>query len=147
MSHLQVKIKPIHPGAVIPKYATPGAAAFDLCAICDGVVEILPGASAVFRTGLTFEFPNTHVMLINSRSGHGFKSGVRLVNSQGVIDSDYRGELAVGLFNGGKDAFYVSNGDRIAQAMMMEVPSVEFLVVDELGETQRGTGGFGSTGA
>ena len=100
-----------------------------------------------FRTGLSFEIPAGHVMLVLcSRNGHGFKHGIRLVNGAGVIDSDYRGEVMVGLRNDSPLRFEVKAGDRVAQALIVPVPSVQFVEVDTLGDTERGAGGFGSTG-
>ncbi len=105
---------------------------------------------AVINTGLAFEVPEGYVMMVYSRSGHGFKNGVRLANCVGVIDSDYRGELLVKLtkdvtsFN--SNPFPIKNGDRIAQAMLIPVPQVTFTQVSELSETKRGDGGGGSTG-
>jgi dUTP pyrophosphatase len=131
--------------AKTPTYGTDGAACFDLYSTAGGVVE--PGQNAVFETGLTFEIPEGWVMLVYSRSGHGFKNSVRLSNCVGVIDSDYRGLLRVKLANDGLDPFFVNIGDRIAQGMLAPVYAVEFHVVDALGETTRGEDGCGSTGA
>lgn len=142
---MQVKIKQTHTSSKIPTYGTDGAACFDLYAIDDH--EISPaGGSKAIPTGLCFEVPQGHVMMVYSRSGHGFKNGVRLANATGVIDSDYRGEVMVKLTNDGNSWFDIKSGDRIAQAMIIPVQQVEFDVVDELSDTERGTGGFGSTG-
>ena len=148
-----LKIKKLHPDAIVPKYATPGAACFDLHAIdvaADDVglpVDFAPGYSCRFRTGLAFEVPQGWVMLIFSRSGHGFKNNVRLSNCVGVIDSDYRGEVQVQLHNEGEEWFSVSKNDRIAQAMLVRADQWAFELSDDLSETERGEGGFGSTGA
>lgn len=147
---MKLKIKKLTPEAIVPKYATPGAAAFDLYALADPYegangVKVTQDESRVFRTGLSFEIPPGWVMLINSRSGHGFKSDIRLSNCQGVIDSDYRGEVMVKLAADGAP-FVVMPNERIAQAMLVECPQVEFEVVGELSDTERGTGGLGSTG-
>lgn len=144
--NLRVKIKKLHPDATIPQYATPGAACFDLHSLTEGVAS--KESPLVCDTGLAFEIPEGHVMLIYSRSGHGFKSDTRLSNCVGVIDADYRGEVKVKL---AKDSLggilQVGKGDRIAQAMVIPVDKVTFEEVDELGSTERGAGGFGSTGA
>ncbi len=141
---MQVSIKRLDPDAEIPVYATLGAACFDLAAIEGGVVS--PGVATSFRTGLAFEIPDDHVMLVFSRSGHGFKNGIRLANGTGIIDSDYRGEVMVKLTgDAGGQTLKVLPGDRIAQAMIVPVPSVRF-VEYELSPTERGAGGFGSTG-
>lgn len=101
----------------------------------------------VFETGLFFEVPQGKVLLVFSRSGHGFNHDIRLANCVGIIDSDYRGELKVKLTNDSTQAFFnVKRGDRIAQAMLVDSNQVQFEIVEELSETERGTGGLGSTG-
>lgn len=142
-----IKVKKLVPAAIIPKYATPGAACFDLHSI--GSADVYPDHPRTFQTGLSFEVPEGHVMLIFSRSGHGFKNNVRLSNCTGVIDSDYRGEVQVKLANDDHtgQVLPVSYGDRIAQAMVLPIEQVAFEEVAELGTTERGTGGFGSTGS
>lgn len=143
---LRIKVKKLVADAIIPQYATPGAACFDLHSLTEGVAS--KESPLVCDTGLAFEIPEGHVMLIYSRSGHGFKSDTRLSNCVGVIDADYRGEVKVKL---AKDSLggilQVGKGDRIAQAMVIPVDKVTFEEVDELGSTERGAGGFGSTGA
>jgi dUTP pyrophosphatase len=144
MSAGVLKVKRLHPDAIIPAYRTAGAACFDLHALRGVVIGC--DAAASISTGLAFEVPPGYVMHVYSRSGHGFKNGVRLVNSVGVIDSDYRGEVAVGLRNEGLKPFTVLPGDRIAQAMLAPAPQVAIVEVADLSDTARGTGGFGSTG-
>lgn len=139
-----VGVKKLVGDAKLPEYATPGAACFDIPSIRDAVVA--PGGATQIGTGLAFEVPEGHVMLVFSRSGHGFKMGVRLSNCVGVIDSDYRGELAVKLKNDGCVALPVYQGDRIAQGMVLPVEQAQFVLKDELSCTERGEGGFGSTG-
>lgn len=141
---MRIKLKKLDPRAIIPGYAHEGDACFDLHALEGGEV----GAHSAFtvRTGLAFEIPEGHVMLIYSRSGHGFKSGIRLVNAVGVIDASYRGEVDVGLRNDTPLRFDFEAGARIAQAMIIPVQAVEFQEVRELSRTQRGYGGFGSSG-
>lgn len=149
---MKLKIKKLHSDALIPKYATDGAACFDLHAVVEGDAilvnsYIYKGHPLVIRTGLSFEIPEGHAMLIFSRSGHGFKSNVRLSNCTGIIDSDYRGEVQVKLIQDiATDMLYINNRDRIAQAMIIPIDRVEFEEVTELSITERGTGGFGSTG-
>ena len=145
---MKVKIKKLHPSATIPKHATSGAACFDLHALIDGeaYVYCYVNAPKTFRTGLSFEIPEGHVMLVYSRSGHGFTHGVRLANCVGIIDADYRGELLVKLTPDEENTLMVVNGDRIAQAMIVPVDRVDFEEVEELNSTDRGAGGFGSTG-
>ncbi len=150
----KLKIKKLHPDAILPAYATDGAACFDISVHGQdwGVnakaygVEINTHRAATFDTGLAFEVPAGYVMLVFSRSGHGFKNGARLSNCVGVIDSDYRGELKVRIQVDGPSSMVVNMGDRIAQAMLVPIPQVEFELVDELGDTARGANGLGSTG-
>lgn len=139
-----MKIKHLSISAITPVYSTPGAGCFDLHA---SEARLLHSrGSVIVPTGLAFEVPPGHVMLIFSRSGHGFRHGVRLANAVGVIDADYRGEVQVCLHNDSTFAFTVDKGDRIAQALIMPVEQQTFEVVAELSKTSRGTQGFGSTG-
>lgn len=138
---MNLKVKRLHPDAKLPVYATPGSACFDLAALREGFVD----PTWVFETGLAFEVPKGHAMMIFSRSGQGFINNIRLANCVGVIDSDYRGEVKVKLTTDA-DSAYVKAGDRIAQAMILPIEQVKFEEVSELGETERGVGGFGSTG-
>lgn len=141
-----IRVKKLHPAAIIPRHQTPGAACFDLHALDGGYV--LERNTWTFHTGLAFEVPPNHVMLVYSRSGHGFKHGIRLANCVGVVDSDYRGEVLVKLTNDEDMGNLQFNaGDRIAQAMIIPVHQWQLVEVDELSDTQRGTGGLGSTGA
>lgn len=146
---MELKVKRLHPAAVLPRYATDGAACFDLVAIEGRTIG--PDRAGSIPTGLAFEVPPGHALMIYSRSGHGFKHGTRLANCVGVIDSDYRGEVMVALRNdtarGDGYAFSVLPGDRIAQAMLVQAPQVQLVEVQELGDTARGAGGFGSTGS
>lgn len=130
--------------AKTPVYATDGAGAFDIATIDTGSVP--PTWGITFRTGLAFEIPEGYSMFIFSRSGHGFKHGVRLSNAVGILDSDFRGELRVKLHNDGDSVFEAESGDRIAQAVIIETPRYEFIEVDALSPTERGTNGYGSTG-
>ncbi len=144
---MKLKIKKLHPDAVVPQYQTAGAACFDLHAVSDGYVDDIAHPNCTFPVGLAFEVPEGHVMLIFSRSGHGFNKDVRLANCVGVIDADFRGPVSVKLTADIQGCLGVKVGDRIAQAMIVPIPRVEFEVVEELTTTERGTGGFGSTGA
>ena len=145
---LKLKVKRLIPNATIPTYATDGSACFDIYST--GTAEV--NHSQVFSTGLAFEIPKGYVMLVFSRSGHGFNKDVRLANCVGVIDSDYRGELKVKLTNDNPNKMFaatrldVKTGDRIAQAMLLQYDKVEFEEVDDLTDTTRGVGGFGHTG-
>lgn len=153
---MQVKIKKLDNNAIIPMYATEGAACFDLNNALETDVALGSNETVIFPTGLAFEIPEGYVMAIFSRSGHGFKNNTRLSNCVGIIDSDYRGEVKVKLVNDGpydhtfeeqNNPLVISPKDRIAQAMIIPVVQVEFLEMSDLSETVRGTGGFGSTGA
>jgi len=141
---VKLKIKKLSGLAVTPTYATAGSACFDLYAAHDGV--IWPGKAVTFATDLAFEVPEGWVLKLYSRSGHGFKYGLRLANTTGIIDSDYRGHVPVRLHNDSKNAVQIHTGDRVAQGMLERVEQVEFEVVDQLSNTARGEGGFGSTG-
>lgn len=130
----------------LPYYATAGAAAVDLHA-CIEQPEIIPGGGqALIPTGLAAAIPEGHVGVLASRSSMGVRSGVGLSNGIGVIDSDYRGPIRVGLYNMRSTPYTVRPGDRIAQLLVVPVACPEIEVVDALPETERGAGGFGSTG-
>lgn len=153
-----IPVKRLRPDAIIPQYATEGAACFDLRALMpDGLdpnmqykdweFRIAPGEAHIFHTGLAFEVPLASALMIYSRSGHGFKNSVRLSNCSGVIDSDYRGEVMVRLANDdSRMPFTVKKGDRIAQAMLVWAPRLQLVPSFELTVTERGEGGLGSTG-
>lgn len=128
----------------LPRQSSAGAAGYDIFA--ESAAVIPPRGSGVVKTGLHVQIPHHMVMLIYSRSGHGFKHGIRLANGTGVIDSDYRGEILVKLQNDSDEPFRVDPGDKVAQAVLTAYFRMDFETVDELDETDRGTGGFGSTG-
>ena len=145
---MEVKLK-LTRGMQAPEYATPGSAAVDLRAALeeDEIVTLAPGERALIPTGLAISPAGSgYVAIIAARSGLGIKKGVSLSNGIGVIDSDYRGEIAVGLINHGNEPFEVRRGDRIAQMMFLPVETASFLIADTLDETERGEGGFGHTG-
>ena len=130
-----------------PFYATAGAAAMDLCACVDAPVEVAPRALVSIPTGIAIALPSAeYVALVFARSGLGVKHGIVPANCVGVIDSDYRGEVKVALQNHGDQPYTVHCGDRIAQMAVMPVFQPELEWTDELPDTQRGAGGFGSTG-
>jgi len=140
---ITLKFKRLHPDAVTPTYATEGAACFDLTA----TGRAIHGNTATYSTGLAFEIPQGHVMLVYSRSGHGFKSDLRLANCVGVVDSDYTGEVMVKLtYDGDAEPNWPWIGDRVAQAMIVKLPIVTLEETKELHVTKRGANGFGSTG-
>lgn len=148
---MDLKIKAVSPkiGEEIPfpYYASTGAAAMDLHACIDGAVTILPGERAFLPTGIAIALPSPdYVALIFDRSSLGVKYGLALPNGVGVIDSDYRGEIGVALVNLSDAPYTVQPGDRIAQLAVMPVVQANIVPVEELDETGRGAGGFGSTG-
>ena len=148
---MELKIKAVSPkiGAEIPfpYYASAGAAAMDLHACIDEAVTLAPGGRAFLPTGIAIALPSAeYVALVFARSGLGIKHGIALSNGVGVIDSDYRGEIRVGLTNLSDTPYTVQPGDRIAQLAVMPVVQAELERVDSLDDTGRGTGGFGSTG-
>ena len=148
MASLPVKIK-LSRGMSAPTYATAGSAAVDLRAALDEgqTVTILPGERYTFPTGISIAPERADVVaIVASRSGLGVKHGIVAANGIGVIDSDYRGEVHVCLRNNGNEPFTVARGDRIAQLLFLPILTADFMVVRELDETERGTGGFGSTG-
>ena len=148
MEKINVKIK-LTRGMSLPEYATEGAAALDLRAAIDEgeILVIEPGARALVPTGVHISPENDSVVaIVAARSGLAIKKGISLSNGIGVIDSDYRGEICVGLVNHGDESFRVERGDRIAQLMFMPVMHACFSVCESLDDTDRGEGGFGSTG-
>lgn len=143
-----VGVKRLTDTAILPAFATAGAACFDLHADlrADGYNQVYFRESEVIRTGLAFDIPEGYALMIYSRSGHAFKNDVRLANCVGVIDSDYTGEVKIKLTIDNEEGFIVEHGSRVAQAMLIKLPSVQLVEVDELKTTERGANGFGSTG-
>ena len=139
-------VKRMRPGARLPQRQTEGAAGFDLCACLEAPVTLAPGEGFAFPTGCAVEIPPAMVGLVFCRSSLGARKNVSLPNGVGVIDSDYRGELIVPLRNDGHSPYTVQPGERVAQLVVVPVwlPAVE--EATELSATQRGQGGFGSTG-
>ena len=142
----KVLIKKIHSKAEIPSYKTVGASGVDLIAFIEKEVLISPGRSDIIPTGISVGIPKNHELQIRPRSGLAAKSQISVLNTPGTIDSDYRGEIKVILFNHGDKDFTVNNDDRIAQMILMPILKVDFETVETLPETIRGSGGFGSTG-
>lgn len=142
-----VKYKLLDPRAKAPAYATAGAAAADLCALLDEPLTLAPGQRTMIPTGLAIELPDAqYVALLYARSGLAIKHGLTLPNCVGVIDSDYRGEVRVGLINLGTEPYTVQPGERIAQLCIAPVWQAAFVQANDLSDTDRGAGGFGSTG-
>lgn len=148
---MELKFKALNPKIgreiPLPQFATPGSAAMDLRACIDRPVTIRAGERTVVPTGLAMALPSAdYVALLFARSGLGIRKGVCLSNGVGVIDSDYRGEIGVGLVNLSQEAYTVQPGDRIAQLMVVPVERPTVSLVEDLDDTIRGSGGFGSTG-
>lgn len=134
-------------GAIVPEYKTAGAAGADLCAYLPSQnVTLSPGKSALIPTGLLFEIPDGYEVQVRPRSGLAAKNGVTVLNTPGTIDSDYRGEVKVILINLGEEEFTINDGDRIAQMVIAPVTTADFTFAENLSETDRGSGGMGSTG-
>lgn len=132
--------------AQIPQKATSGAAGMDLYACIDEDIEIQPSNLVKIPCGIAVEVPDGYGAFLFARSGLAVKYGITLSNGVGVVDSDYRGEICVGLCNVGSQAYTIKNGDRIAQLVILKTENFVPVEVNKLNETQRGTGGFGSTG-
>lgn len=143
---MELQIKKLSSDIATPFYASEGAAGMDLSANLQGVIEVQPGKRVAIPTGLAMAIPEGYVGLIFPRSSVGLKLGIGMPNSVGVIDSDYRGEILVAIVNNSDEVRVIEPKMRIAQLVVVPVPKMEIRVVDELGETRRGSGGFGSTG-
>ncbi|WP_101697413.1 dUTP diphosphatase [Clostridium minihomine] len=142
-----IQFQKLHPQAVIPRRATPGSAGMDLTACLEQPVVLAPGERTMISTGLALALPTEEwVALVYARSGLAVRHGICLSNSAGVVDSDYRGELKVGLCNLGSEPYTIEPGERIAQLVITPVLLPPIEEVSALDETERGTGGFGSTG-
>ena len=142
----EVLIKRLNQKVKIPSYKTIGSSGVDLEAFLENPIEIGPNKSALIPTGLAIAIPEDTEVQIRPRSGLAAKSSIGVLNSPGTIDSDYRGEIKIILFNHGNEKFLVNNGDRIAQMVLMPVLKFEFEETKDLPDTLRGSGGFGSTG-
>lgn len=142
-----LKMKKVRENAIIPKRATAGSAGLDLCACIDEPLTVKAGERAVIPSGIAIALENSEVVaLVFARSGLAIKHGISLSNSVGVIDSDYRGEICVGIINTSREDYTVNPGERIAQLVLTPVIPAEPVEVESLDETERGAGGFGSTG-
>ena len=143
---VKILIKKTNRKVITPKYKTEGSSGVDLSAFLDKEVVIKPNSSELIPTGLQVAIPEELEIQIRPRSGLAAKESIGVLNSPGTIDSDYRGELKIILFNHGKEDFIINNGDRIAQMVLVPILKMEFEEVDSLPDTVRGQGGFGSTG-
>ena len=142
----KVLIKKLDPAVELPAYKTEGASGMDLMALVKKPINLKPNSSCLVPTGLAVAFSSDFEIQIRPRSGLAAKNSISVLNTPGTIDSDYRGEIKVILFNHGKSDFLINNKDRIAQMILTPVIKLEFEETDDLPETVRGEGGFGSTG-
>ena len=144
---MQVKYKILREGAVLPVRSSAGAAGYDMCAVLEtDELVIPPKQKAVIPTGIAMEIPHGYTVELYARSGLSVKRGLRLCNSVGLIDEDYRGEFKVALYNDSDEPQTIHSGDRIAQAVFRRYETIEFCEAEELTSTEREAGGFGSTG-
>ena len=142
----KVLIKKLDPNVVLPAYKTNGASGMDLMAFIDKPIKIAPNSSYLVPTGLSMAFSDDYEVQIRPRSGLAAKNNITVLNTPGTIDSDYRGEIKIILFNHGKEDSIINNKDRVAQMILTPVIKMEFEETDNLPDTLRGKGGFGSTG-
>ena len=142
----EVKFKKMRESAKVPHYATEGAAAVDLCAAIDEPITLAPAERRLIPTGIAISIPQNTVAVLSARSGLSYKKGISAANGIGVIDSDYRGEIFFSAINLSTEAYTVEPGDRIAQLMLLPVYTMTLIERESLDETERGEGGFGSTG-
>lgn len=143
---IQVKIKKLHPNAIVPNYMTEHAAGMDLCTVIETPIVLAPGERTLLPTGLAMEIPAGFEGQVRPRSGLALKKGVALVNSPGTIDADYRGEIGIIIINHGTEPVEFQPGDRVAQLIIAPVTQAELVVADELNDSTRSSGGFGHTG-
>lgn len=144
---MKIRVKKLDERAVVPQRATEGSAGADLYACIDEPVLINPGEIKIIKTGIAIEIPDkNYAAFVYARSGLGIKHGICLANGVGVIDSDYRGEICVGLCNISQNPYTVEMGERVAQMVIMPVDGAEYEEVSDINSTERGQGGFGSTG-
>ena len=142
----KVLIKKLNPDVELPAYKTNGASGMDLMAFVKGPIKILPNSSYLVPTGLSMAFSEDYEVQIRPRSGLAAKNNITVLNTPGTIDSDYRGEIKIILFNHGKEDFLINNKDRVAQMVLTPVVKIKLEETDNLPDTLRGEGGFGSTG-
>lgn len=143
---LQIPVKLLRQGAILPQYMTPQAAGMDLCAALAAPICLHPGARQLIPTGLAMAIPAGFEGQVRPRSGLALRQGLALVNAPGTIDADYRGEIGIIVINHGQETVTLNPGDRIAQLVIAPVVRGQLLVVEDLEQTQRSQGGFGHTG-
>ena len=143
---VKVLIKKLSPKVQLPSYKTSGASGMDLMAFIKSSVTVKPKTSSLVPTGLSIAFSENYEIQIRPRSGLAAKNNISVLNTPGTIDSDYRGEIKVIVYNHGNNDFFIHNGDRIAQMILMPIVKMELEETNDLPKTIRGEGGFGSTG-
>ena len=143
---VKVFIKKLNSSAKLPSYKTSGASGMDLMACIEKTINLEPGKSCLVPTGLSVAFPKEYEIQIRPRSGLAAKNNISVLNTPGTIDSDYRGELKIILFNHSKENFTINNNDRVAQMILTPIIKMELEESDKLPDSIRGEGGFGSTG-
>ncbi len=143
---VKVLIKRLHPNIKLPEYKTAGASGMDLIAFLKEPINLKPKTSSLVPTGLAIAFSEDYEIQIRPRSGLAAKNNISVLNTPGTIDSDYRGEIKVIIYNHGNNEFVIKNGDRIAQMVLTPIVKIELELVNNLPESVRGDGGFGSTG-
>ena len=143
---VKVLIKKLNPAVEMPTYKTAGASGMDLMAFIEKPIKVAPKSSCIVPTGLSVAFSNEYEIQIRPRSGLAAKNNISVLNTPGTIDSDYRGEIKIILFNHGNSEFVINNKDRVAQMILTPVQKMELEEVENLPDTLRGKGGFGSTG-
>lgn len=143
---MNIQIKKLRADAVVPQYQTEHSAGMDVCAAIDSPITLAPMQRQIVPCGFSMAIPEGYEVQVRARSGLAAKNGIGLVNGVGTVDADYRGELGIILINYGDTDFVINPGDRIAQIVVAKYERAEWQVVEALSETERGTGGFGSTG-
>ncbi len=143
---IQVKIKKLHPDAIVPNYMTEHAAGMDLCTVIEVPLLLAPGERTLLPTGLAMEIPPGFEGQVRPRSGLALKKGIALVNAPGTIDADYRGEIGIIIINHGNEPVEFQPGDRVAQLIIAPVTQAVLIETDELNDSTRSSGGFGHTG-
>jgi dUTP pyrophosphatase len=143
---VKVLVKKLNPNVRLPIYKTKGASGMDLMAFIEKTISLEPGKSCLVPTGLSVAFPKEYEIQIRPRSGLAAKNNISVLNTPGTIDSDYRGEIKIILFNHGNEDFIIKNKDRVAQMVLTPIIKMELEETKELPESIRGEGGFGSTG-
>lgn len=146
MDQPKIEVLKLHTDAQVPRYMTAMAAGMDVCALLEKSICLQPGERCLVPTGLAFAIPEGYEVQVRPRSGLAIKHGISMVNAPGTIDADYRGEIRIILINHGQEPFVVNSGDRIAQLVVAPVCQAGLVEVEQLSETERGSGGFGHTG-